>query len=104
MTCASSASTKRERALQPGQHRHQRPLELAAVAALVAAAPAISAASSSATRSLSLVTVPGSMPGLAGERLGVDEVAVVAERELACSPTLRYTGWALRHVLEPVVE
>ena len=42
-----------------------------------------SAASISATRSVSLVTVPGQHPELGGQLGGVDEVAVVAERELA---------------------
>ena len=50
------------------------------------------------------MTVPGSMPGLVGQRLGVHEVAVVAERELEARRRPRYTGCALRHVLEPVVE
>ena len=42
-------------------------------------------------------------PRLGGQRLGVGEVAVVAEGEVALADG-RYAGWALRHVDEPVVE
>ena len=46
----------------------------------------------------------GQHAGLLGQLRGVDQVAVVAEGELRCAPTPRYTGWALRQVLDPVVE
>ena len=48
--------------------------------------------------------MPGQHAGLVGQRLGVREVAVVAEREAGVGRPTRYTGCALRHVLEPVVE
>ncbi len=58
---------------------------------------------SSAIRSLSLVTTPGSIPASAANAAVLVRLPLWP-RAKPCSPTERYTGWALCHVLEPVVE
>jgi hypothetical protein len=60
-------------------------------------------ASSSATRSVSEVTMPSSMPASAAS-LAVFTRLPLWPRANCSSPTDRYEGWALRHVLDPVVE
>ncbi len=62
-----------------------------------------SSANSSATTSLSLVMAPGSMPASAA-RASVFTRLPLWPRAKVWAPTSRYTGWALRQLLDPVVE
>ncbi len=63
----------------------------------------MSVASSSATRSLSLATVPANMPA-SSAKASVFTRLPLCPRANSAWPTSRYTGWALRQVLDPVVE
>ena len=102
ITRSASMNTKRERALEAGQHRGDRPLER--VARRPRRRPArISAATSSATRSVSLLTVPGSIPASSASASVLVRLPLWP-RAKPLSPVPRNTGWALRQVLEPVVE
>ncbi len=60
-------------------------------------------ASSSATRSLSLVMAPGSMPTTSASASVLTRLPLWPSAKV-WAPTSRYTGWALRQLLEPVVE
>ena len=62
-----------------------------------------SPASSSAMRSLSDVTVPGSIPAPSASAAVLTRLPLWP-RANSSSPTDRYDGWALRQVLDPVVE
>jgi hypothetical protein len=58
---------------------------------------------SSATRSLSLVTVPSNMPASLASASVLTRLPLWPRANM-CSRTERYTGWALRQVDDPVVE
>ena len=62
-----------------------------------------SRASSSATRSLSEVTVPGSIPASVASCAVLTRLPLWPRANSKWSAP-RYTGWALRQVLDPVVE